>query len=107
MIVLTVYERADFYHSFGFDHQEFDRSVIRETNKTTAAAFSVVLDTERPDFYPKIQRCAELNLQMIKIGESSQPKAIKFLRQLPLIWQIIRLYFMSPIDAQAQWATVR
>jgi magnesium-protoporphyrin IX monomethyl ester (oxidative) cyclase len=108
---LTVYERADFYHSFGFDHRQFDRSVIRETNKTAAAAFSVVLDTERPDFYPKIQRCAELNLQIIKIGESNQPKPIKFLRQLPLrlaiLWQIMRLYFMSPIDAQSQWATVR
>jgi hypothetical protein len=33
---------------------------------------------------------------MIKIGESSQPQAIKFLRQLPLrlaiLWQVIRLY---------------
>jgi hypothetical protein len=52
-----------------------------------------------------------LNLQIIAIGQSNQPAALKFLRQLPLrltiLWQIIRLYFMPSIDAQSQWATVR
>jgi magnesium-protoporphyrin IX monomethyl ester (oxidative) cyclase len=108
---LTVYERSDFYHSFGFDHREFDRAVIQKTNATAATAFSVVLDTEHPNFYPRIQRCAELNLQIQAIDRSQQPAAIKFLRQLPLrlriLGQIVRLYFMSPIDASAQWSTVR
>jgi magnesium-protoporphyrin IX monomethyl ester (oxidative) cyclase len=108
---LTVYERAGFYHSLGLDPVEFDRAVVKNTNETAANAFSVVLDTEHPNFYPLLHRCAALNLQAMEIDRSSQPQLIKFFRKLPLrlamIWHIIRLYLITPIDSQAQWETIR
>jgi magnesium-protoporphyrin IX monomethyl ester (oxidative) cyclase len=108
---LTVYERSGFYHSLGIDPIEFDRAVVRNTNETAANAFSVVLDTEHPDFYPRLQRCAELNLKALEINRQNQLQIVKFFRKLPLqmeiLWHIIRLYLMTPIDAQAQWATVK
>jgi magnesium-protoporphyrin IX monomethyl ester (oxidative) cyclase len=107
---LTVYERSDFYDALGLDATEFDRQVIRETNATAARAFSVVLDTEHPDFYRRLQRCSDLNLQMSEINHSNQPKLLKFCRKLPkqaaIAGHLLRLYLMKPVDAEAAWATV-
>jgi len=108
---LTVHERSGFYHALGLDPTEFDRAVIRNTNETAARAFSVVLDTEHPDFYPRLQQCSGLNQKIGEINRSSQPKVVKTLRKLPLqlgiAGHLARLYFLRPVDAAATWATVR
>ncbi|MFM7190141.1 MAG: magnesium-protoporphyrin IX monomethyl ester (oxidative) cyclase, partial [Microcystaceae cyanobacterium] len=54
---ITVHERTNFYDSLGIDATEFDKEVIRKTNETSARAFPTVLDTEHPDFYPRLQKC--------------------------------------------------
>lgn len=108
---MTVHERSGFYTALGIDATEFDRDVIRETNATAARAFSVVLDTEHPDFYRRLQCCADLNLKLQELEQSAQPKPLKALRQLPLrlaiVGHLLRLFLLRPVDAQAQWATVR
>ncbi|AFY66453.1 magnesium-protoporphyrin IX monomethyl ester (oxidative) cyclase [Geitlerinema sp. PCC 7407] len=108
---LTVHERAKFYEILGLDPTEFDRQVIRETNATAARAFPAVLDTEHPDFFRRLQRCAGYNLQIAAIARTGQPRFLKLLRKLPLIgaiaWNLLCLYCLRPVDAEALRGTVR
>ncbi len=108
---LTVHERSDFYHLVGLDPKEYDRTVTRKTNETAARAFPVILDTEHPEFFPRLERCSDYNLKLAEIDNSQGSKAIKFLRKLPIIAAIfgnlLRLYLIKPIDAEAMRATVR
>ncbi|EKQ66749.1 Mg-protoporphyrin IX monomethyl ester (oxidative) cyclase [Leptolyngbyaceae cyanobacterium JSC-12] len=107
---LTVHERSEFYRALGLDATEFDRQVIEKTNETAARAFSVVLDTQHPDFYRRLQQCSDLNQQIIAINQSTQPQILKRLRKLPLqlaiAGHLLRLYFLHPVNAQATWGTV-
>ncbi|MBW4496642.1 MAG: magnesium-protoporphyrin IX monomethyl ester (oxidative) cyclase [Oscillatoria princeps RMCB-10] len=108
---LTVHERTGFYRVLGIDPTEFDAEVIRKTNETAARAFPSVLDTEHPEFFERLHRCSEINLQMSEIDRSSQPKWVKALRKLPLQLSIaghlLRIYLLKGIDAEALRGTVR
>ncbi|MEH2363099.1 magnesium-protoporphyrin IX monomethyl ester (oxidative) cyclase [Nostoc sp.] len=108
---LTVHERAGFYNSLGLDATEFDLQVVRNTNETAGRAFPVMLNTEHPKFFPRLQRCAGYNLKIAKIEESSLPKVVKLIRKLPLIaaivWNLLLVYLIKPIDSEALRGTVR
>ncbi|TAE59705.1 MAG: magnesium-protoporphyrin IX monomethyl ester (oxidative) cyclase [Nostocales cyanobacterium] len=108
---LTVHERANFYHSLGLKATEFDQQVVRKTNETAGRAFPIMLNTEHPQFFHRLQKCSDYNLQISEIERSSQPKLIKFVRKLPLligiVWNLLLLYFIKPIDAEALRGTVR
>ena len=108
---LTVHERADFYEAVGLDAQEYDRAVIRKTNETAARAFPVNLNVEHPQFFRRLEKCADRNEKMKEIASSNAPKAIKFLRKLPLIagtfTDLLRLYLIKPVDAESLRGTVR
>jgi magnesium-protoporphyrin IX monomethyl ester (oxidative) cyclase len=101
---LTVHERADFYESVGLNAQEYDRAVTRNTNSTSAKAFPVILDTEHPEFFPRLERCSDYNLQLSKISESNGRSIVKFFRKLPLqiaiFWNLICLYLIKPIETE-------
>jgi len=107
---MTVHERANFYKSLGLNAREFDRQVVQNTNETAGRAFPVMLNTEHPQFFPRLQRCGDYNLQIAEIGRSSQSKFVKLMRQLPLItaivWNLVLLYLIKPIDAEALRGTV-
>ncbi|MGK7937488.1 MAG: magnesium-protoporphyrin IX monomethyl ester (oxidative) cyclase [Xenococcaceae cyanobacterium] len=108
---LTVHERADFYESVGLDAQEYDREVIRKTNETSARAFPVTLNVEHPQFFQRLENCADRNEELKAIDSSNSPKLVKFFRKLPLITGIfvdlLRLYLIKPIDAESLRGTVR
>lgn len=108
---LTVHERADFYQSVGLDAQEYDRQVIRQTNATSARAFPITLNVEHPQFFKRLERCAERNNKLKAIAASNTPKLVKFFRKLPLITatfaDLLYLYLLKPIDAESLRATVR
>ena len=108
---LTVHERAKFYDMLGLDAAEFDVEVIRQTNNTSARAFPVILDVDHPDFFKRLDRCADRNLKLKEIAEGSGTKVWKLLRKIPLIagifGDLLRLYLIKPIDAEAIRATVR
>ncbi|WP_066379146.1 magnesium-protoporphyrin IX monomethyl ester (oxidative) cyclase [Anabaena sp. CA = ATCC 33047] len=108
---MTVHERSGFYKSLGLDATEFDRQVVYNTNETAGRAFPVMLNTEHPQFFPRLQRCAGYNLQIAEIERSSQPKWIKQIRKLPLIaaivWNLLLVYLIKPIDTEALRGTVR
>jgi magnesium-protoporphyrin IX monomethyl ester (oxidative) cyclase len=108
---LTVRERADFYTTLGLDAREFDAAVIRETNDTSARAFPTILDVDHPEFFPRLERCSERNFRMKAIDESDAPKWLKKLRKLPLqlgiAGDLLKLYLIPAIDAEATRETVR
>jgi magnesium-protoporphyrin IX monomethyl ester (oxidative) cyclase len=107
---ITVHERTDFYDSLGMNATQFDKDVIRETNKTAARAFPTILDTEHPDFYPRLQQCWESNRKIAQINESNDSNVVKFLKKLPLqlaiFGHLFRLLLIKPIDAEATRAVV-
>jgi magnesium-protoporphyrin IX monomethyl ester (oxidative) cyclase len=108
---LTVHERADFYATVGLDAQEYDREVIRKTNETSARAFPTILNVDHPQFFQRLERCADRNEELKVIELSHAPKIIKFFRKLPLIagifWDLLVLYLIKPIDAEGLRGTVR
>lgn len=108
---LTVHERTGFYKVLGLDATKFDTEVIRKTNESAARAFPSVLDTEHPEFFDRLHRCSDLNLQMSEIDGSSQPKWLKTLRKLPfqlsIVGHLLRIYLLKGVDAEALKGTVR
>lgn len=108
---LTVHERSGFYKSLGLDATEFDIQVVRNTNETAGRAFPVILNTEHPKFFPRLQCCAGYNLEIAEIEGSSSPKLVKLIRKLPLIaaivWNLLLIYLIKPIDTEALRGTVR
>lgn len=101
---LTVHEREDFYQSVGLDAQEYDRQVIIKTNQTAAKAFPVILDTNNPAFFPRLEKCNEYNIKLQKIGASKQPQLIKLIRKIPIVvaifWNLLCLYLLKSQDAE-------
>ncbi|MEH2177738.1 magnesium-protoporphyrin IX monomethyl ester (oxidative) cyclase [Nostoc sp.] len=108
---LTVHERSGFYKSLGLDATKFDIQVVRNTNETAGRAFPVILNTEHPKFFSRLQRCAGYNLKIAEIEGSSSPKLVKLICKLPLIaaivWNLLLLYLIKPIDTEALRGTVR
>lgn len=102
---LTVDERGDFYHRIGIDPREFDMHVIRKTNETSARAFPSILNVDHPEFFPRLHRCSERNIKMKQIDESNDPKWLKSIKKIPLkagiLGDMLRLYLIKPIDAEA------
>jgi magnesium-protoporphyrin IX monomethyl ester (oxidative) cyclase len=108
---LTVHERSKFYEMLGLDATAFDEEVVRQTNNTSARAFPVILDVEHPQFFKRLHRCSHRNLDLKRIAESNASKPIKFLRKLPHILgtagDLLHLFLLKPIDAEAMRGTVR
>jgi magnesium-protoporphyrin IX monomethyl ester (oxidative) cyclase len=108
---LTVFERADFYKSIGLDAREYNKQVVINTNRTALSAFPAVLDTNHPDFFPRLEKCVDYNVQLMAIDNGDRPEFIKKIQKLPLFvaifWQILRVYLIKPIDAEAQRGIVR
>ena len=108
---LTVHERSTFYDMLGLDAAAFDADVIRETNNTSARAFPVILNVDHPEFFKRLDRCAARNLKLRELAKSQAPKVWKWVRKLPLVAgtvvDLLRLYLIQPIDAEALRETVR
>jgi magnesium-protoporphyrin IX monomethyl ester (oxidative) cyclase len=102
---LTVFERADFYHSLGFDPRDYNTQVVKKTNETSLRAFPAVLDTDHRDFFPRLEKCSEANMKMAEINASKAPKIVKFFQKIPhittILWNMLNLFFMKPVDAEA------
>lgn len=102
---LTVYERAEFYHSLGLDPEEYNNHIVRKTNETAIRAFPVILNTEHPDFFHHLNKCSDNNLKLAEINGSARPKIVKFFQKLPvissIIWHLFQAYLIKPIDAES------
>lgn len=108
---LTVLERTAFYESIGIDPREYNQQVICQTNATAERAFPSVLDTNHPEFFSRLERCAIANQKLTEIASSQHPGLIRFVQKLPwitvILWQLLRLYLLPSINAEATRANVR
>jgi magnesium-protoporphyrin IX monomethyl ester (oxidative) cyclase len=108
---LTVLERTDFYESIGIDPQDYNQQVISQTNATAGRAFPTILDTDHPEFFPRLDRCAIANQTLTEISKSQRPAMIQFFQKLPYIamigWQMVRLYLLPSIHAETFRNTVK
>lgn len=104
-------QRKDFYASLGLDAREYDIYVIEKTNETAARVFPVILDVAHPDFYPRLEVCIQNNERLTTIANSNQPTLLKLLKKLPLYcsnaWQLLQLYLIKPLEAEATQGMVR
>ena len=102
---LTVHERSKFYISLGINPTDFDKEVIRETNNTSARAFPSILDVEHPEFYPRLKRCSDRNLQIKALANSNKPKVVKALNTILLIAGIagdfFKAFLIKPVDTES------
>ncbi|HIK18607.1 MAG TPA: magnesium-protoporphyrin IX monomethyl ester (oxidative) cyclase [Leptolyngbyaceae cyanobacterium M33_DOE_097] len=104
-------QRKDFYASLGLDAREYDKYVIEKTNETSAKVFPVILDVQNPKFYEYLEACVKTNEKLSAIASSSAPKPIQFVQKLPHYLSnginLVKLYFMKPIDVSKALAPIR
>jgi magnesium-protoporphyrin IX monomethyl ester (oxidative) cyclase len=100
-------QRSGFYATIGLDARKFDIHVIRKTNQSSARLFPVILDVDHPNFFEYLEICAQANLALIKLDNSSQPAFLQFLRKIPnytlLITYLVKLFLLKPIDCEKDW----
>ena len=56
--------------------------MIVETNNTTARIFPAVPDCETPVFWEKMENLIQLNDQLLALGKSDAPAALKSLQKV-------------------------
>ena len=104
-------QRSDFYASIGLDAREYDKLVIEKTNDTAGRVFPVILDVDNPEFYNRLEICVSNNEKLREIDNTNSPKVVKFFRKLPGYvsngWQLLKLYFIKPIQVDNLQGTVR
>ncbi|ACK71536.1 magnesium-protoporphyrin IX monomethyl ester aerobic oxidative cyclase [Gloeothece citriformis PCC 7424] len=104
-------QRSGFYASIGLDAREYDKYVIEKTNDTAGRVFPVILDVEKPEFYERLETCIQNNEKLRSIDNSNRPQPLKLLAKLPLYlnnaWQLVKLYFIKPIQVDKLAGTVR
>ncbi|WP_099238827.1 magnesium-protoporphyrin IX monomethyl ester (oxidative) cyclase [Synechococcus sp. BDU 130192] len=107
---LTTLERSDFYEMIGLDAHQYNRDVIRNTNETSLRAFPEVLDTNHPQFFPRLEACAAANEHLKAIATNGNPKVIQFFQKIPwitnIVWHMALIFFTKPVDAEALRAEV-
>ena len=104
-------QRSAFYAVLGLDAREYDMHVIRKTNETAGRVFPIILDVENPEFFQRLDDCTRNNEKLTQIVNSDTPKVLQFFQKVPLYLsnaaQLIKLYFMKPIQMAPLEGTVR
>jgi magnesium-protoporphyrin IX monomethyl ester (oxidative) cyclase len=63
-----------------------------------------ILDTHHPEFYARLEQCAIANQKIAKISTSNHCLAIQLGQKLPwfavIMWQLLRLYLLTIINAE-------
>jgi magnesium-protoporphyrin IX monomethyl ester (oxidative) cyclase len=100
-------QRSDFYKAIGLDARKFDQYVIRKTNESSQKLFPVILDTENPEFFELLDKCAELNLSLSALNKEennifNQINKFSYISQIVL--NLIKLYFLKPISTEETWS---
>ncbi|MBD2298332.1 magnesium-protoporphyrin IX monomethyl ester (oxidative) cyclase [Nostoc sp. FACHB-190] len=107
---MTVFERASFYEVIGIHPRKYNNRVIQETNNTSARAFPLILNTNHPLFFWRLEQCSENNLKIAAIKNSNQPAIVKFFQQIPpivaIFWHMLQLYLIKPIETESTRGTV-
>lgn len=113
-VFVTMYlndlQRAEFYSSIGLDARKFDVHVIRKTNQSSSRLFPVILNVDHKYFFEYLEICAQANLELTKYDSLLKPAIFIFLKKLPnysiLIFYLIKLFLLQPLDCQKNWNKV-
>lgn len=104
-------QRSGFYEAIGLNARDYDIYVIQKTNETSAKVFPVVLNVDHPKFFELMDKAAAANQKLVEAGSSNAPAPVKFLKKIPHIAAIgvnlVRLYFMKPVEAAVTQGQVR
>jgi magnesium-protoporphyrin IX monomethyl ester (oxidative) cyclase len=104
-------QRTGFYESLGLVTRDFEREVITKTNAAAGRVFPVILDTDHPSFYPRLEKCVSNNEKLAAITAAGGPKPVQVLKKLPTYLsnakQLIALYLLKPINVEATHGKVR
>ncbi|QFS45737.1 hypothetical protein [Nostoc sphaeroides] len=81
-----------------------------EFPNTAARAFPLILNTNHPEFFQRLEKCSDLNLKLAEIYNSNRSPVVKFCQKLPLIASIVghllQTYLIKPVDAELLRGTV-
>uniref|UniRef100_A0A1C9CHK7 Probable magnesium-protoporphyrin IX monomethyl ester [oxidative] cyclase n=1 Tax=Plocamium cartilagineum TaxID=31452 RepID=A0A1C9CHK7_PLOCA len=108
---LNDFQRSDFYKAIGLDPRQYDMQVIRKTNESASRIFPVALNIDKPEFFQYLDKCASDNKLLIEIDQLYNNLIIKNIIKLPiyinLIFNLIKLYLIEPIDSSKISSTIR
>jgi magnesium-protoporphyrin IX monomethyl ester (oxidative) cyclase len=100
-------QRSEFYSTIGLDARQFDKYVIRKTNQSASTVFPVILDVDHPQFFELMEKCNELNCQIIKTEQEEGSDFGKLLIKIPLIsnmiFNFLKIYFLPAIETKYIW----
>jgi magnesium-protoporphyrin IX monomethyl ester (oxidative) cyclase len=110
-VFVTMYlndaQRNDFYSTIGLDTKLFDQHVIRKTNQSSATLFPVILDVDNPEFFNLLDNCSECNVRLIELEKQDTSEFTRLLNKLPhylnMVTNLLKLYFLPPIETKYVW----
>lgn len=98
-------QRIDFYSTIGLNTKQFDQHVIRKTNQSSGTLFPVILDVEHPDFFPLLDRCHEVNENLVLLEK--YPEKNSLLKKMSLYFQmakyLVQLFILPSIETNYLW----
>ena len=104
-------QRGEFYAAIGLNARDYDIEVIEKTNDTAGRVFPVILDVNNPEFYQRLDVCVGNNEKLSAIAATNTTKFLQFFQKLPIYvstgWNLLKLYFMKPIDMASMQGVAR
>lgn len=108
---LNDFQRSNFYTIIGLDSRQYDMQVIRKTNESASRVFPVALNVDDPNFFQYLDVCASQNRLLIDISAKKNNSLIKEVQKIPvyinLLYYLLKLYMIKPINSQNIWNTVK
>jgi magnesium-protoporphyrin IX monomethyl ester (oxidative) cyclase len=113
-VFVTMYlndlQRSDFYATIGLDTRKFDKYVIKKTNQSSSRLFPIILDVDNANFFNYLEICAQTNLKLINLEILPQSYFLKTITKIVnysiLVFYLIKLFLIEPIDCQKNWSKV-
>jgi magnesium-protoporphyrin IX monomethyl ester (oxidative) cyclase len=108
-VFVTMYlndlQRTDFYATIGLNTKQFDQHVIRKTNQSSGTLFPVILDVEHPEFFPLLDKCHNVNENLVLLERYPEENSV--LKKMGLYFQmvkyLIQLFLIPSIKTNYIW----
>uniref|UniRef100_A0A0B5VUS6 Probable magnesium-protoporphyrin IX monomethyl ester [oxidative] cyclase n=1 Tax=Vertebrata lanosa TaxID=1261582 RepID=A0A0B5VUS6_9FLOR len=101
---LNDFQRSDFYKSIGLDARQYDMQVIRKTNESASRVFPLALNVDKPEFFQYLDKCATENKRLLEVEKSKKHRITKIFKKalayIKISSNIIKIYFIKPIESQ-------
>lgn len=100
-------QRNEFYSTIGLDSRQFDKYVIRKTNQSASTIFPVILDIDNPLFFELMEKCSQINFELVKLEKEENSEFLKQIQKLPLLVtmlsNLVKLFLIPPIETKYIW----